>query len=928
MRLQLLLLFLLIFFISQAQESISGQIPVEKIEVHRPSCGLNNGYIKIVSNTSDLKYIWNASDSKGNTAFNLSEGVYECVIKNNLGDSTVVSVELSRNPTSCDALRLFELNDSHFVYQNLSNGIVSFRYNIGIHPQGKVHWSFGDNTPNSSQEVTMHQYESNGIFKVCLMNENQFGADTLCKELEINSVKIKGGKSVSHRSILNSDLDEWSNQIYFGAACNGKLFYGKNLSGGNHELWVKETEDSQAIKLNIGISLRGASAQYTIDHKYICHNNRFYFLSERSGQVYEYALYSTDGTNSGTLKHIDYDFGLRPDGFQVIDNQIYVSTNSQVYKLIGQNHLEPVNWLSSTSELNKYSSYYVNIGYMWREIVFQSKIDEKVVAVDKVNALIGELNGYFLFINETQNNGSKLWRTDGTQAGTQLVKDVKLLGTGYPEIFRYQIHNNRLYFTADDNVHGKELWVSDGTDSGTYMLKDINSGSEESHVSHFKSVGGSLYFTANDGVKGKELWKTDGTVNGTKIVKDIKAGEESSFVNSPDYGSDKIISFRDSLLYFSVRGENSLTMYDIFNDSITKGVVSVCEGNIGTQNSFLWGTDKLILLHEGLQTSCISDIPQVFDDIRFEGDNIIIEDSLHRSIKIAKGLDDGGYSVCQKPLIDKFTYTQSRFNNTHTFYAKDMKGCFSDKVSYTSYTYPGIEWNNFSIGSAVKCGSNQVQIRLNGALDSKLFSLNDLVVLVSINDGPYVELLTTYNNNFDLKATLPMHNETDNFKLKVKSLSRKVETESFWGLSENTIEVYAPKLIDKGHASNITVVNKNGIYPYNLIVNNQTISNIRDEVFQFPISPSQTQLYTISSNNSCGNVQVESSVNKVIVCESSITHMGMVLSNEYNSASNITSSGKLEGNVTYSAENSIVLNPGFNINSAVVFETKIKKCGQ
>jgi hypothetical protein len=92
MRLKLLLLFLLIFFISQAQESISGQIPVEKIEVHRPSCGLNNGYIKIVSNTSDLKYIWNASDSKGNTAFNLSEGVYKCVIKNNLGDSTVVSV--------------------------------------------------------------------------------------------------------------------------------------------------------------------------------------------------------------------------------------------------------------------------------------------------------------------------------------------------------------------------------------------------------------------------------------------------------------------------------------------------------------------------------------------------------------------------------------------------------------------------------------------------------------------------------------------------------------------------------------------------------------------------------------------------------------------------------------------------------------------
>ena len=61
-------------------------------------------------------------------------------------------------------------------------------------------------------------------------------------------------------------------------------------------------------------------------------------------------------------------------------------------------------------------------------------------------------------------SGRGLWKTDGTEAGTVLVRETEWEASN-PTLLT--IHQGLLYFFAEDDEHGRELWVSDGTAAGT-----------------------------------------------------------------------------------------------------------------------------------------------------------------------------------------------------------------------------------------------------------------------------------------------------------------------------------------------------------------------------------------------------------------------------------------------------------------------------
>jgi ELWxxDGT repeat protein len=131
------------------------------------------------------------------------------------------------------------------------------------------------------------------------------------------------------------------------------------------------------------------------------------------------------------------------------------------------------------------------------------------------------------FVATDSSSGKELWKTDGTAAGTQLVKDIT--GNGADTVFaNFTTMGSQLFFTVDDVTYGKELWVSNGTAAGTQMVKDLYAGLNSSKPAYLTVFNNALYFSASDGQTGTELWKSDGTAAGTVLVKDIYTGSGNS----------------------------------------------------------------------------------------------------------------------------------------------------------------------------------------------------------------------------------------------------------------------------------------------------------------------------------------------------------------------------------------------------------------
>jgi ELWxxDGT repeat protein len=166
---------------------------------------------------------------------------------------------------------------------------------------------------------------------------------------------------------------------------------------------------------------------------------------------------------------------------------------------------------------------------------------------------------------------AELWSTDGTEAGTRIVKRLTptLVGSFPQEL---TVVGRTLFFTARDMTHGRELWKTDGTAAGTVRL-DIGGLAVPSYPQNLTAVGGKLFFTADDRVNGRELWMTDGTSGGTRMVRDITPAILPGQIRSTYLG--QLVGVGSTLYFVADNGKSGREIWK--SDGTAKGTVLVTD---------------------------------------------------------------------------------------------------------------------------------------------------------------------------------------------------------------------------------------------------------------------------------------------------------------------------------------------------------------
>lgn len=334
---------------------------------------------------------------------------------------------------------------------------------------------------------------------------------------------------------------------------NGLLLFSANDGIQGRELWKSDGTSAGTVLLK---DIRSGSNSSSDPTNFTVAGNKLFFIADDGTNGRE--LWKSDGTASGTLLVKDIYSGVSSSNVLAIKNingEIYFQANDGIY---GSELWKSDGTLSGT--------------FLVKDIYGGTGNASPSNLINN--------NGTLFFTANDGIHGIELWRSSGTKTSTELVKDIAPgIGSSFLSGNQAQIsvHNNIVYFRANEGVNGIELWRSDGTTAGTYMVKDINPGSTGSNATQLIENNGSYYFFAFEASTGFELWKTDGTSAGTIMVKDINPGNASSIVS-------QMIVFNGKLYFFARTSSNGVELWS--SDGSNGGTSMVKDIYPGTNDSW------------------------------------------------------------------------------------------------------------------------------------------------------------------------------------------------------------------------------------------------------------------------------------------------------------------------------------------------------
>ncbi len=191
-------------------------------------------------------------------------------------------------------------------------------------------------------------------------------------------------------------------------------------------------------------------------------------------------------------------------------------------------------------------------------------------------------NGWLYFYASSSTGNNQLWRSDGTADGTSIAIDFQtVLTTNLPNTPRaIEVSNNILFAVGSVNVSNFGLWRTDGSATGTFVVSPSQDFFFHKNSTNLRDVNGTLFFSAYTFRHGAELWKSDGSVAGTVVVRDIESQSASS--NPADFQQF------DGMLYFTA--QTSLAGRELWrSDGTSSGTTIVKDITPGSGSSFQQG---------------------------------------------------------------------------------------------------------------------------------------------------------------------------------------------------------------------------------------------------------------------------------------------------------------------------------------------------
>lgn len=234
----------------------------------------------------------------------------------------------------------------------------------------------------------------------------------------------------------------------------------------------------------------------------------------------------------------------------------------------------------------------------------------------------------------------ELWKSDGTQAGTELVKELTTWGRE-EQVLSKIIDNGtgQILVVVESSVFSRttaQFWVSDGTDEGTrtvgpeftnnsaspigdvisigdgwvfngvdkqpdsnrprYGIWSANSEGNVELVQEFDGddfdgipgpyglvkSGDSVFFLADDGATGFELWSTDGTAAGTQLVSDVNPNNSNLLFGSL---REEIVEAGGEIYFTADDGQHGRELWK--SDGTSDGTMMVADITPGDSSSSL-----------------------------------------------------------------------------------------------------------------------------------------------------------------------------------------------------------------------------------------------------------------------------------------------------------------------------------------------------